>query len=448
MLLLAACDSAADIAVPPVTAPDPGVIADASLQGAIEDVVGRALAAPVDDRLRAELGVLYEANQIWTLAAEAYQNAYLLNSNRADYANHAVATLRRAGRALEADDILLEAASHFSDNASLRDRLGEWKLLEGDAEGALEDFRAVSQLAPWFVAGPVAEAEALIALERFAEALKRAEDTLAERPGSRRAHYVRGLALRGLGRLPEAEAALTLGEGALRSYVPDELSERVRFAIYDSRILLRAVEDLRAKGEEGEITRMLEQGVERSPDVAVLWNALGSSLRRQNQAERAAKCFDRAIELDSSAVEFRTNAALASLTLGRNEDARAMAESGVALDDDNLAARVVLARCYMADGNRAAALPLLERSYAQDSTSYMAAISLGEVCYETGQLERARELLEKLHARSPEKYWPTHFLCLSRLKLGLVEEARMLLEQIRKRFPEDSRIADLEAAFL
>ncbi len=444
-LLVPACSKSAE--VPAVSLPAEGEIADADLERLILVHAQAAQAAPNDAARRATLGLVYEANQVWTLAARSFESAIALDSQQPSYALHAAIAMLRCGRSSEADALIRETVARFPDFAPARYRLGISLLDEGQAAEALAEFEACRRLAPWFAETRVAEGEALERLGRYAEALQRVEDSMRERPGSQRAHFVRGLALQGLGQTEAAEAELTAGQGAERSYLPDEFGNQLTGYIVDTRILLGAVEDLRSKGWEAEVWRMLETAHERKPNDPLILNALALAERRRKNAVRASELLERAVTLDPDTIEFRINAALAFLDRGLGAEAMAQAERAVQLDPENVRAQVVLGLSFSTLGEKLEAVRVLENARRLDPTSYMVLLSLAEVQVDLKRYDLALPLAQELVRTSPDKYWPRHFLCLSQLRMGLLEEARENLDALRTGFPGDPRLEDLELEF-
>jgi predicted O-linked N-acetylglucosamine transferase (SPINDLY family) len=151
--------------------------------------------------------------------------------------------LAHYGRALELDP----------GHGAARENRAALRLASGDGQGALADFDALGSV-PGAAAGRV---RALLLLHRDEEALAEAERLLKRDPRDPLGSRLKGMALASLGRLSEAEPALSRSAepASARSVYIDRALERQRVCDWHDRDrLMAAVREALAQPREGELT--------------------------------------------------------------------------------------------------------------------------------------------------------------------------------------------------
>jgi Tfp pilus assembly protein PilF len=162
----------------------------------------------------------------------------------------------------------------------------------------------------------------------------RAEQTfrqaIAADPSYASAYYSLSVLLRKQGRLADADGAFWM---AVRLGVRDRDMAVVRLALdYQQRGMLDKAEEAFAEGR-----RTL-------PDSALVWLNSGVFLGEQGRYEEAARCLERAAQLDPGKPTAYKNLAVALLNLGNREGARAALTRAAALDPADQAVREQLAQ--------------------------------------------------------------------------------------------------------
>ena len=188
------------------------------LQKTVAEYLARVEEQPASAATHGRLGLLYEANLLTSEAARSYANALTLDPDDPAW-NFRLGIVKVAlGDLEEGAARLLAAVDAMPESAAAQQRVGYLHLDQGDLELAVVSFRQAVNLAAENVA-PLAEAslgEALVAIDRPAEAIEPLEHALQAAPTLKPALYAYGLAQRALGRIDQAEIALEAGLGAQR----------------------------------------------------------------------------------------------------------------------------------------------------------------------------------------------------------------------------------------
>ena len=446
--LIVSCDSKP--AAPPVVAPTAPALPDSTdpaLVQMVSEAFQAAEAQPASADLRATLGLVYEANQLWSLGAEAFAAAAKIDSTQPEFPLHQALCLQRMDKAAEGEAILRKTLEQFPDYAPVHYHVGALLLDQGDTDGAIAEFAACEELAPWFRDIRIIIAETWVAQEKPAMALSLIDEFLPGRSYDLRAHYVRGLALEGIGRRSEAGHYLTMGEGVERSFLPDKLSDRLPSYVIETELVLSAADALHSRGKDPQALKMLEAAHKRKSDDAGLLNALGVAYRRSGDSVKGAELINRATLLGPDVVEHWINAALVRYDLRRHADALTAAETAVALDAENAHARYLLGRSLRSLNRAGEAIVALKESHRLDEDSNQTRLSLAEAYVSLGQFVEAKPVLEALIERTPDEYFARHYLTMTQLRLGLADLARENMDKLKKSHPGDERLEELEAMF-
>ena len=368
---------------------------------------------------------------------------------------------RRSGNPEDALAILTEAARETPGNALIH--LDRGAVLGGlgryeEAENAL---RAGLALAPTHVAGHLTLAKALVSAHQYAEALT-AIDDYARLVGNEAqgfdGHYVRGLALRHLNRLPEAEKELhratalepshadallnlaaVLGSGgeseAAVAYLrkaaglhPDSGDIRYRLAQ-----ALRDAGDAEAADTQFKEFERIRARTQRGSRVAVLMRQGRQSLAAGDQAS-AKESYQAVIRLEPAHVEAHLNLGLAYERLGSGKLAEVMFRKSTALDPENAEAHLKLGLKLAARGEFGEALSSVTRALGLAPESAAARRAIGMVLTRLNRPRDAVPHFEWLVQGDPEAVD-------ARLDLGIALAEGGRLDDALSEFREAVRLA-------
>jgi predicted Zn-dependent protease len=211
------------------------------------------------------------------------------------------------GKAAEAIPLLEKAAADNPENGEYQQLLGRARWTTGDRDGALQSYAEAARLDP--AAYRLGYAQALEMAGRLDEATAEFEGVVEVQPGS-------AIAQEGLGRLyyrrGEYAKALPLLEGLAAqtrdpvvlqqlAYAAEKTGDRER-AIATYRDVLAVepqaevargllAENLFAAGRRDDAIAVLQEGLQRTPDVPVLHRGLGNLLEQSGRAAEAAAAY-------------------------------------------------------------------------------------------------------------------------------------------------------------
>jgi tetratricopeptide (TPR) repeat protein len=330
---------------------------DARVQRILERELENVRAHPEDAAARGTLGLVYEANGLWSEAEAAFAEAARLDPAAAEWRYHRALALRQLGRLDEGRALLEAVAAERPDSPAYRHRLGDVLLDQGDATGALAHFRAAAELAGERAEGWAGVGAAEIALGDFEAARVALEQALGRDPDYKHAHYLLGLALRGLGRNEEAKVALGRGLDGKARALPDELEGRkVRYAASTSARVERAVLLMEA-GHADRALKILERLAQSEPEDVIVINDLAAAHMRLGHLEEALGLLRRASELDPERPLTWINTSICLADMGLARRALENADRAVALAPG-------LAGAHAARGRALADLGELEEAWA------------------------------------------------------------------------------------
>lgn len=333
LALIAAAASTLWQSVPP---PPPEIVLPEKLAELEPDVrrlvdrqVERTRAEPTSGLRHAELALIYEANEIWPAARDAYAAAIQLDPSQPLYRLHYAKAALESGDAAAYQERMKELAADTPRLAPIQQRWGQVCLESGDLAAAESAFEAVIEMEP-----KAAEGYAGLADVRIRQGDVDAAVTLLERavqldPSYRVAHFLLGGAYRQQGKLQEAARHLQLGQDAKVRYLPDDLSERAtKFAVTVRGRHTRALKHLMAR-QFPEATELLEAALRVDPNHVPILNALAGTYMQTGKPEAALELLQRAKQLDDR--DSTTYINLASWYLFHNQldEAQRLADGAV-----------------------------------------------------------------------------------------------------------------------
>ena len=261
--------------VPDVAVPADLDTMEPDLRAYILRHVEQVRAAPRDWRLHSELGLVYEANDRWDDARAAYRTASdLAPAGEPQPAYHEALVTFNAGDPAAATEMLRDVVREHPSFAPAHHRLGVALLDAGRPEEAAPLFERVIALASGDAAGYMGLGETRIRASEFALAVELLQRALEMAPGNGTARYMLGTALRGLGRMDEAERELLLARDAGAHVMVDDWTLRLPpHARQIQRRMARARAFMDA-GRGAEAVKQLEDNRSSHPDNPEVMNNL------------------------------------------------------------------------------------------------------------------------------------------------------------------------------
>ncbi|MCH8147034.1 MAG: tetratricopeptide repeat protein [Planctomycetes bacterium] len=396
----------------------------------MQPFIDRVRKTPGDGGAHAELGLVYEANELWPSAVVAFENAVALAPRQGLCQYHLAVALVRTGQ----DDAALESLRRTSRAhpklAPVWHRLGHRLLENGDVDEAASAFQRVIRLLPKAPAGYIGLGAAKMQAGAHDEAAGLFERAIQMDSSDRMAHFLLGGSYRRQGRKEEAAREFALGINGRVRYLPDEWAPRVRRHAQTVTAQLKKARGLHAVGDVVAAARILESTVARHPNnvdglnnLAIAYVSLDRPrdalelLRRAEQVDRTdsftyanlALCeiklqdFDAALRYADRSVELAPQSADAHLTRGqvllrlrREPDAAMAYTKSVEIDPRNLTARIALANTYFGLKDFAAAKVQYAAAVDLDPKMISALVRYCESCIYSGARDEAAAALAKL----------------------------------------------------
>ena len=367
------------------------------VQGTLSEVK-----ADLDDSgLRVKLALVYEANELWDEAQAAWEHAITMSEGSEESAGlgvlvyHRALSLRQAGEIESAEALMRSAVELAPQLAAAHYELARSQLEVGELEGAEASFKRASLLAPRSPDPITGLAFVCLGKDQYAEAESLARKALGLESTFKRARYGLGLALRGMGRLAEAERELTIGLGAKRRKIADPLSNKIASyrTGYQSKIT-RAV-GLVGAGNPAAAVRLLAPLMATHSEDEALLNNLAVAYTQVGSHEKAREVLLKLIGIKPESFPAYINLTAAELELGLYEEALKHGEAAVRYGPEIANARFVRARVYIFYKRWNEAYSDLNRAIQIKADNPIHYFLLGEVCQELVRHDEALRAFEQ-----------------------------------------------------
>ena len=438
ILLLFACDgsdpSPADLVPANLSQYDPNVIT------LVERQMSRIESDPHDAANYAELGMIYEANELWPSARNAYAKAVELQPVSTWWPFHLAVAMRNAGDLEGAMYLLQQLATSQPTLAPVQQRLGEALTEAGELAAAATAYQQVIDQAPDSPQGYHGLGEVRLLQRDFTTAAQLLERAVALDPRYRGSHYMLGLAYRGLGKLDEAQSQMELGVDVWPRYLPDPLTPK----IHDYVVNLPARRNMAAamlQSQPAQTALLLEQVLNEQPGNTTDLNNLAIAYMRLGRLNDAWASLEEARRLAPE--KFQTWLNLSSLAMrgGDPEAAVSYAKAAVERAPTMAQTHVALAMAEAETGNLEAAAMALEDALQFDARDPQIHGMLAEVSVQLGRWGPAEQHFQSVLEIRPRSL--TAMLGLGRLYVqqGDREKANAMLLRANQLAPGNARVA-------
>jgi tetratricopeptide (TPR) repeat protein len=387
------------------------------------------------------LGLVYEANGLWSEAERSFALAAELAGEDSPWPFHRGVALAGLGEFERARVAFEEATEREQDSAAAHHRLADLLLASGALDEALPHFEAAVRHAPESAEAHAGLGTAYYHGRELELARSHLERAIELDPSYRSAHYQLGLTYREFGFSPEeVERELALGIDAEKRYVPDALEERVQAFRVGYSSVRRAIASLLESGRTREGIAALEALQKQRPTDVYVLNDLALAYLRGGDAERA-----HALLLESKAIderEFATWTALAACAMktGNLDQALAYADRAVELAGPVASAHLVRGNVLAASARFDEAYESLRQAVRFDARNPDAHHALALVCANLGRYDEARDGLESTTTLDPER-WEA-FVTLARVNVlqNDLDGARAALARAQRIAPQEELV--------
>lgn len=429
---------------PPVVRPPRLDLLDPAVRRLIEEKMDAVEERPGDPAARADLGLAYEANRLWSEARASFSQALALDRENPDWRYHLAVTAVGEGDVEAGARLLEEIPRGTTAFAAARQRLGLLYLELGDFETALEAFERVQETAPDRAAGFVGAAEALLRSGRPEEAAPLLERALILEPDHAGARYRMGLIHRSRGAEADARRELGRGVAAELRHLPAPLDSRLRRYAVSLPGRIDRAEALRQAGRHEDAARLLERARRDHPENVTLMNNLARSHLDRGDLQQARDVLRRATETGG---DWETRAILASLELADDRPDRALEEArrAVAAAPQMALPHSLEAQALVALGRYREAAESMEEVLRREVRDHRAYLGLGVLYEGLGRWREAFRLYHRAVDRWPDLVPALVGLAEASWRLGEAETAAETLDRIRTLAPDHPRRAELEA---
>ncbi|MFT5050494.1 MAG: tetratricopeptide (TPR) repeat protein [Chlamydiales bacterium] len=295
--------------------------------------VQRAEAALADFALRGDLGLAYEANNMFPEAERCYAQAAAMAPDEQESAkwNYKVSLMmRRNGDLPGALALMKEVAEEFTSTNFIHVRLGDMYVESNDMEGAEIAYRRAVELEEKSPFSAARLANLLRETDRAEEAIVILETLVGEVPTYKHAHFRLGQAYQAVGRSEEAKRELQLGADAPAGYPPDAYDQELmrKAAGYGQR--MGRIENMLMTGNFDEALAELASILEDRPEDTMVLNLTARAHAAKGDPVTALAWLEKSLEFDNAA--YRTHMLFAELAFMAQEPERALKHADRAVE--------------------------------------------------------------------------------------------------------------------
>lgn len=424
--------------------PPPNVELEAEVQALVDEHLDRVRAAPDDARVHGSLGLVYEANELWSSAAVCFADAAELDSENALWDFHRAICLGESGHAGQEFELLEALLPRLPDLAALHQRLAAAYVEQGRVAEAEREYRRAGELAPGNPEPVVGCAQVLVMRGKSAEARDLLLRVVMQNPNYKEARYALGLALHELGMEDQALREMVLGVGAEPRSLADPLTaEKDSYAV-STRELVRRGLSLVARREFAPAVALLERAAAKDENDAQVLRSLAWAYLGALEYEKARLTALSVIAIDAAHPKAYLTVAFACLGLERADEALVFAERALVVAPGVAEVHYTSGRVLGARGEIDKARIALERAIELDEHDLRFPVYLGRIELETGFVTQALDRFRATLRLDPGHLPARTNLARALLVAGDFEAARAEIEAVRRISPNHPKLAGLD----
>lgn len=308
-----------DVGPPPVV--EKTDLMDPAVVGFLTECVAAVNAAPGDAEKRQDLGIAYEANTIWSLAEQAYDQVLELTPDDAQWRFRRGVVRMANGKLDAALTDLGAAAEAYKNTPVVQARYGDALRVAGELEKAEAAWRQAiaaeesQQPAIKYPQSRVGLAQTLLDMDTPAEAEALCREAIGIAPQYMHSQYILGLALRDQDRDDEANAALALGANSFPGFPPDPHGQRIDSAARGFSRSMMVIENLVQGQQIAEAQRRLDEMLTARPGDFMVLNLAARVALRMQDVNKARTLLEKSLEISPNEPTTLIEACLLELQL-------------------------------------------------------------------------------------------------------------------------------------
>lgn len=315
---------------PPISVPEHLEKLEPDVHKLVVAQIQRVQDAPRDAAAHAELGLAYEANELWPEARRAFETAVMLDPNNPHWRLHLANNTFDSGDAEGSTQMLASLIDQAPDLAPAQQRYGEAMLAAGRLDDAEKSLEAAVRLAPESPEALAGLADVRLRQGRAAEAIPLLQKAIAYDRDYRVAHFLLGTAYQRTRQPEKAEQELRLGQQSKVRYILDEHSRRTEHYAVTVRARHARGLKLAAAGKFEQAAISLNAAYRASPKDVSIINALAGVYMQNKRTNEARQLLEKALTLDENHGTTYINLASWHLFAGNLEEALRYSEAAVA----------------------------------------------------------------------------------------------------------------------
>jgi tetratricopeptide (TPR) repeat protein len=284
---------------------------------------------------RTTLALALAANELWVEARDAFGAAVEIDPDPCLPRYYEAVAAQKTGDHEAALSLLRDTTVRCPDFAPAHHRRGELELDRGQLDEAEASFKLATQYGGRAPEGFIGLADVRVRRSDFDGARRLAEKALGIAPKNSRAHYVLGLALRGLGKEAEARDALEAGKSFSRAYMSEPWQARMKQHDKSASGQVALAISLAQKGDHDGARRMLLTTLKYHPGDFSVLNNLGIGYLSQKQPRKALEYCKRAEKVAPKRATVQLSLGTIYDVLGDRQTALRHAQRARELDPDD-----------------------------------------------------------------------------------------------------------------
>ena len=405
----------------------------------VDRTVKEAQSDPSNPARHGKLGMVYEANGLNDAAARSYANAEQLEPDNPSWPLHRAICRFASGDVEFARTLLNKVLAKQNNFAPAWYWLGSVEIKRGEIDAAMQAFVNAQRFAPEAVPARVGIADCLIRQKDYQGAVDRLKSIVAQTKGYGHAHFLLGMAYRGLGKKQLAMRHLQRGLDSQPIPLDDPVSVEVRkygqgiAAIIDKAITALETDPARAQ-------QILENGRKLFPKEVSLLNNLATTYSLAGNHAKAMEVLAEALEYEPLNYRTHVNKSLFCRRQGKLRDALEAANEAIRVAPQVADGYIEKARILIEGQDRkSAAAPLQQAALLVPSNAWVNE-QLG-VSYElAGDWKQAAQHYQKALPETRRREAVMVALARACAEAGDVTRARNLLGRIQKNWPQNPGI--------